>query len=161
MLRLPVQTYRNHFVFLPPNRVWRTYHGGRVLDRLTGVSQPTDSHFPEDDFTPRPFDKVFADQRCLPRRREIGSKHSWSEALIGPEQTPCFAVNKFTWGDRVVRTIDRPSTAIITQGSLQIQSSQEVRTLQPYDKVFFPAGIGDVVFTPTPYAEMLECLPPA
>jgi len=364
MLRLPVQTYRNHFVFLPPNRVWRTYHGGRVLDRLTGVSQPTDSHFPEDwiasttravnigrehlsegvssveiggtrldfptllstdpeyflgaahvakygcdlrllvklldsairlhfqvhptaafarqflgsasgkteayhvlstrpgaqryiylgfqrppsraalkrmieaqdiagieacfdpipvnpgdtylvpggvphalgegvflveiqepsdlvvrfeferggfvlpeparfmnrgldfcldlfDFTPRPFDKVFADQRCLPRRREIGSKHSWSEALIGPEQTPCFAVNKFTWGDRVVRTIDRPSIAIITQGSLQIQSSQEVRTLQPYDKVFFPAGIGDVVFTPTPYAAMLECLPPA
>ena len=35
---------------LPPNRVWRTYLGGRELDRLAGPSAaaPADSHFPED-----------------------------------------------------------------------------------------------------------------
>jgi mannose-6-phosphate isomerase len=35
------------FVLLP-NRVWRTYSGGRELDRLEGKSPPADSHFPED-----------------------------------------------------------------------------------------------------------------
>ncbi len=33
---------------LPPNRVWRTYQGGRTLDRLGGAATPHDSHFPED-----------------------------------------------------------------------------------------------------------------
>ncbi len=33
---------------LPPNRVWRTYLGGRELDRLSGASSPADTHFPED-----------------------------------------------------------------------------------------------------------------
>lgn len=37
-----------HLVLLPPNRVWRTYTGGRELDRLGGASTPADSHFPED-----------------------------------------------------------------------------------------------------------------
>ena len=33
---------------LPPNRVWRTYLGGRELDRLAGTPVPRDAHFPED-----------------------------------------------------------------------------------------------------------------
>lgn len=33
---------------LSPNRVWRTYRGGRILDELAGVAQPADGHFPED-----------------------------------------------------------------------------------------------------------------
>ena len=33
---------------LGPNRVWRTYQGGRFLDALQGVNSPSDSHFPED-----------------------------------------------------------------------------------------------------------------
>jgi mannose-6-phosphate isomerase len=37
-----------HLVFLGPNRVWRTYLGGRMLDELEGKPQPGDSHFPED-----------------------------------------------------------------------------------------------------------------
>ena len=35
-------------VLLPPNRVWRTYTGGRTLDSLAGIANPADSHFPED-----------------------------------------------------------------------------------------------------------------
>ena len=31
-----------------PNRVWRTYQGGKVLDTIEGKSSPSDSHFPED-----------------------------------------------------------------------------------------------------------------
>jgi mannose-6-phosphate isomerase len=35
-------------ILLPPNRVWRTYTGGRELDLLEGKLQQTDTHFPED-----------------------------------------------------------------------------------------------------------------
>lgn len=37
-----------NLIKLPPNRVWRTYPGGRILDELEGKSNPEDSHFPED-----------------------------------------------------------------------------------------------------------------
>lgn len=33
---------------LAPNRVWRTYLGGKILDHISGKQEPQDSHFPED-----------------------------------------------------------------------------------------------------------------
>jgi len=39
--------YRQPFELLP-NRVWRTYSGGMLLDRIEGTAQPADGHFPED-----------------------------------------------------------------------------------------------------------------
>ncbi len=33
---------------LKPNRVWRTYSGGKYLDKLEGKAASSDSHFPED-----------------------------------------------------------------------------------------------------------------
>ena len=35
-------------IMLPPNRVWRTYPGGRTLDEREGKPHPEDTHFPED-----------------------------------------------------------------------------------------------------------------
>lgn len=35
-------------LFLEANRVWRTYPGGKTLDRMEGNANPTDAHFPED-----------------------------------------------------------------------------------------------------------------
>ncbi|MCF8379618.1 MAG: class I mannose-6-phosphate isomerase [Bacteroidales bacterium] len=35
-------------LFLEPNRVWRTYPGGMILDQMAGIDNPKDSHFPED-----------------------------------------------------------------------------------------------------------------
>jgi mannose-6-phosphate isomerase len=35
-------------LFLPPNRVWRTYPGGMKLDLMEGREHPVDAHFPED-----------------------------------------------------------------------------------------------------------------
>ena len=37
-----------HIIKLPPNRVWRTYKGGKTLDELEGRAVAVDSHFPED-----------------------------------------------------------------------------------------------------------------
>ena len=36
------------FYKLAPNRVWRTYLGGKTLDRIAGADDPQDTHFPED-----------------------------------------------------------------------------------------------------------------
>jgi mannose-6-phosphate isomerase len=41
-------THRGQLVLLPPNRVWRSYPGGRTLDELAGSSAPADTHFAED-----------------------------------------------------------------------------------------------------------------
>jgi mannose-6-phosphate isomerase len=40
--------HRGKLVLLPPNRVWRTYQGGRTLDALAGRAVLADGHFPED-----------------------------------------------------------------------------------------------------------------
>lgn len=40
--------HRGKLVLLPPNRVWRTYQGGRILDTLAGTLPAADAHFPED-----------------------------------------------------------------------------------------------------------------
>jgi hypothetical protein len=37
----------------------------------------------------------------------------------------------------------------------------ETHRLRTYDKVFLPAALGPVTFTPHPTAELLECYPPA
>lgn len=42
-------SHRGKIVLLPPNRVWRTYLGGRELDRLAGSGEKAvDGSFPED-----------------------------------------------------------------------------------------------------------------
>ncbi|WP_026464356.1 class I mannose-6-phosphate isomerase [Adhaeribacter aquaticus] len=38
----------NKIIALPPNRVWRTYVGGKMLAELNQEGAPADSHFPED-----------------------------------------------------------------------------------------------------------------
>jgi mannose-6-phosphate isomerase len=40
--------YRGKILRLPPNRVWRTYSGGLMLDRMEGRANPADGQFPED-----------------------------------------------------------------------------------------------------------------
>jgi mannose-6-phosphate isomerase len=41
-------TARGKVILLPPNRVWRSYTGGRTLDQMARAAAPGDSHFPED-----------------------------------------------------------------------------------------------------------------
>jgi len=40
--------YTNKLVRFTPNRVWRSYTGGKILDQLEQKIIPQDSHFPED-----------------------------------------------------------------------------------------------------------------
>lgn len=43
-----VNNHRGKILRLPPNRVWRTYSGGLMLDRMEGRASPMDGTFPED-----------------------------------------------------------------------------------------------------------------
>lgn len=38
----------NQIIKFSANRVWRTYQGGKLLDKIEGKQSPQDSHFPED-----------------------------------------------------------------------------------------------------------------
>jgi mannose-6-phosphate isomerase len=40
--------YKKRLIKLPQNRVWRSYQGGRILDKIVAKSDPQDSHYPED-----------------------------------------------------------------------------------------------------------------
>jgi len=40
--------HQGKLVLLPPNRVWRTYPGGKTLDQLAGAPEPRDSNLAED-----------------------------------------------------------------------------------------------------------------
>ncbi|WP_413701070.1 class I mannose-6-phosphate isomerase [Psychromonas sp. KJ10-10] len=40
--------YKNKLVRFPPNRVWRSYTGGKILDQIQQKAVPEDTHFPED-----------------------------------------------------------------------------------------------------------------
>lgn len=40
--------YKDKLIRFTPNRVWRTYTGGKILDQIEQKSSPEDTHFPED-----------------------------------------------------------------------------------------------------------------
>jgi mannose-6-phosphate isomerase len=40
--------HRGKLILLPPNRVWRTYPGGKILDELAQAPSPADTHLAED-----------------------------------------------------------------------------------------------------------------
>lgn len=111
-------------------------------------------------FDPLPPAELDRRVRCQPRRiRNLGT-HAWQEELIGAAQTDCFRVTKTHLAEPVVKDETSATVAIVTAGSVTAEVGGEAHTLRTYDKVFLPAGLGPVKFTPHPAAEMLECHPP-
>lgn len=99
--------------------------------------------------------------RCRPRRiRDLGTD-SWQEELIGPDRTDCFRVRRTHLGAPVVKDETGAVIAIVSAGEVTATVGGEAHRLRLHDKVFLPAGIGPVTFTPHPGAELLECFPPA
>lgn len=111
-------------------------------------------------FEPLPAAELDRRVRCQPRRiRNLGS-HSWQDELIGAAQTDCFRVAKTHLAEPVLKDETSATIAIVTAGSVTAEVGGEAHTLRTYDKVFLPAGLGPVKFTPHPHAEILECHPP-
>ena len=71
--------HRGHLLRLPPNRVWRTYPGGRTLDAIAGAAAPADTHLAED--------WIASTTRAVnPGREQI--PEGVSAVLVGDDPTP-------------------------------------------------------------------------
>src|SRR4051812_6464261 len=70
---------RAKLILLPPNRVWRTYPGGRTLDQLAGAASPADTHLAED--------WIASTTRAVNRGREDIAE-GISQVRIGDDPTP-------------------------------------------------------------------------
>ena len=70
---------RGKIIRLPPNRVWRTYPGGRTLDALAGAPEPADTHLAED--------WIASTTRAVNRGREQISE-GVSQVRVGLDPTP-------------------------------------------------------------------------
>ncbi|MBM4104014.1 MAG: mannose-6-phosphate isomerase [Planctomycetes bacterium] len=66
-----------YILFLEPNRVWRTYPGGKKLDIMEGKTQPEDTHFPED--------WIGSTTRAVNKGREHLIEEGLSKVTIGGE----------------------------------------------------------------------------
>lgn len=73
--------YRGKLLRLPPNRVWRTYPGGRTLDALAGAPAPADTHLAEDWIASTTVAKNPPEAHSPPRA-------GVSQILLGHDQTP-------------------------------------------------------------------------
>lgn len=98
--------------------------------------------------------------RCQPRRRTDFPGGSFQDELIGAAQTDCFRVNLTHLRGPVVKDETSAVIAIVTAGTLTVNVAGEIHRLKTYDKVFLPAGLGPVAFTPETTAQILECSPP-
>ncbi len=72
-------SHRGKLILLPPNRVWRTYPGGRTLDQLAGAAAPADSHLAED--------WIASTTRAVNRGREEIAE-GISQVRVGFDPTP-------------------------------------------------------------------------
>ena len=73
-------SHRGKIILLPPNRVWRTYPGGRTLDALAGAPAPADTHLAED--------WIASTTRAVNRGREHIAE-GISQVMVGADSTPC------------------------------------------------------------------------
>ncbi len=100
--------------------------------------------------------------RCRPRRVRALGPSSHQDELIGLNQTDCFRVLHTTLDAAVTKLESSAVIAIVTAGTVTVEVGGERHALRTYDKVFLPAGLGAVRFTPGPGGcQILECLPPA
>lgn len=72
-------SHRHKLILLPPNRVWRTYPGGRTLDTLAGAAASADSHLAED--------WIASTTRAVNRGREAEAE-GLSAVRVGHDPTP-------------------------------------------------------------------------
>lgn len=114
------------------------------------------------DLTPLTDQAIEERVRCHPQLlRDLGSA-GHEDQLIGPEHTDCFRVTRTQLSGTVAREPGACSIAIVTQGRVQADTDHGSVTLNTYDRVFIPAGLNTVRWTPLDGpAAVLECHPPA
>ena len=99
--------HRDKILRLPPNRVWRTYSGGLLLDRVEGRAAPLDSRFPQDwlGSTMRSINPVYEREneglsRVIVNGREVLLADLIAadpEYLLGARHLSAFGANQWCW----------------------------------------------------------------
>jgi mannose-6-phosphate isomerase len=113
-------------------------------------------------FSPLTAAELDVQVRCRPRRLRALGPSSHQDELIGANQTDCFRVLKSSLDGPVLKQESSAVVAIVTAGALTASVGGEDHLVRTYEKIFLPAGLGPVRFTPAPGGcEILECLPPA
>lgn len=95
--------YTDRLIRFKPNRVWRTYTGGKILDAIEQKSSPEDTHFPEDwigsttrAVNPDREHLVEGLSTALVGEEEVSFDQliaSDPEYFLGKEHTACFGTN--------------------------------------------------------------------
>lgn len=80
--------HRGKLVLLPENRVWRSYLGGRTLDRLAGHVAAADSHFAEDWIASATRAVNPPDAERDPAASRFPSADGVSRVIVGDDPTP-------------------------------------------------------------------------
>ena len=113
------------------------------------------------DLTPLTPSDIETRVRCRPLWLREWGPGSWQEELIGLAQTDCFRVARTYLAGTVTKAENRATIAIVTEGAVIAEVGGEAYSISRYEKVFLPAGLGAVKFTPVGGdAEILECFPP-
>lgn len=81
-------SHRGKLVLLPENRVWRSYPGGRTLDRLAGRTAAADGHFAEDWIASATRAVNPPEAGRDPRAAEFPAADGVSRVLVGGDPTP-------------------------------------------------------------------------
>ena len=131
---------------LAPNRVYRLWKGGALLDRLQGKPQPEDTHFPSFDlgmgcFNHRATGPAYVEQHTLAPRILHEDPQGREEILIGPEDTPCFGASRLTVRGTVPdRDWGRCAIGIVIEGRGWLTGPGDDLPLQPGTTLFLPAA---------------------
>jgi mannose-6-phosphate isomerase len=80
--------HRDKLILLPPNRVWRTYPGGRTLDELAGAPAPSDTHMAEDWIASTTRAVNPPEARLSALNSQLSTTPGISQVRVGHDPTP-------------------------------------------------------------------------
>lgn len=93
--------------------------------------------------------------------RLIASGNGWMhEALISYEDTPCFAVERFTLNNDTLPLKQKPAVYVVTDGTGYIRCGDAIRSLKKGDYFYLPYAADGIVISTTATLQFIVCLPP-
>lgn len=83
-----------------------------------------------------------------------------TEELISYEDTPCFAVHRYTLTDSTLTLFHKPCVYVVTAGEGEIECMGETKILKKGEYFFLPYGAEETVVKTAGTLEIVACLPP-
>ncbi len=138
-------------LFFEKNRVFRVYTGGALFADFFG-DDSTDGNLPEEwvVFSVAALNRVSRGEKDGVR----------TEELISYEDTPCFAVHRYTVTDSALMLCHKPCVYVVTAGEGTVECMGEIKALKKGEYFFLPYGAEETVVKTAGSLEIVACLPP-